>query len=292
MLYKKKGYFTSSERIHLGVLIEAGLRFGGHVRYIAEKARTAFLTLQRVTRASWGLDFRTLRTLYKSLFESIVCYAAPVWSIEMQKRRPVQILRSAQRTVLIVVTKAYRTVSTCALPVLAAVLPIDLLVRQRALEYNHRQDIAPYPGGRSQLRADILSAWQTGWDTAPSGRQTHLVWPRVKDRMSQKYVTLSYYLTQLLTGHGNFQAFLHSRALSGDPSCLDCGEADAAAHAIFSCHVVADDVARLRLQAASHGVQMGDNWPALASRAVTFQLLLVHVRDVLQARELLHPFYH
>lgn len=291
LLGSAKIRFTESH-VHLGVKLEAGLRFRGHLQYIADKARSAFFSLRHLARVSWGLDYRTTRILYRAVFESVVCYAAPVWFSVLQNRRQRQLLLSVQRTALIMVTKAYRTVSGHALPVIAGVLPIDLLVRQRALEYRHKRDVEPYIGGKKQIRADIIELWQTEWDNAPSGRQTHFFWPRVQHRMSQKFVTTSYHLTQLLTGHGHFQQFLYSRCLSGDSSCPDCGEPDSAVHAVFQCQVVADDMVLLRQRAATLGVMLGSDWSLLVTKAASFKLLIDHAREVLQARELLHPYYH
>ena len=267
----------------LGLTIGSGLTFHDHARTISDKARNAFLRLQRVARATWGLDFHSLRILYKSVFESIVCYAAPVWFPLLSVKRHANYLRSAQRSALLVVTHAYRTSPTLALPVIAGVLPIDLLVRQRALTHLHKHDIVPHTGGVKQIRLDMLQLWQEEWDAGPSGRHTYSIWSSVTTRLSQKWVTTDFHLSQFWTGHGDFRAKLFSFRLVIDPDCPDCGTDDTPTHAVLECPSILASVQNLPQ-------------PAVPSRLVAsqteFSLFTRHVQHLMRARQSRNPYYH
>ena len=125
----------------LGVTVGTGLSFVGHVNKISDSARDAFMKLRRISKANWGLDCLTMRTLYRSIYEGILTYAAPVWVDELTRVTTKCKLLSAQRSPVLAVIKGYRTISTDALPVIAGVWPTDLLVRLRASDYLHKRGL-------------------------------------------------------------------------------------------------------------------------------------------------------
>jgi len=60
--------------------------------------------------------------------------------------------------------------------------------------------------------------------------------PRVRDWASRAHGVTSYHLTQMLTGHGCFQAKLYSFTRAESPHCLSCGDTiDDAEHTFFKC---------------------------------------------------------
>lgn len=65
---------------YLGIIFDYKFTYKEHFRVVGGKAIRNFCKLQRVVRRNWGLDFCTLRIVYKGLFEGIVLYGAPVWS--------------------------------------------------------------------------------------------------------------------------------------------------------------------------------------------------------------------
>ena len=111
-------------------------------------------------------------------------------------------LRWSQCSVLLVVTKAYRTAPGISLPVITGVLLIDLLVHQRARTFLHNKEVLPYEGGIPTLRRDVIARWQREWDEAVTGRQTHLVWPNIESRLKHNWTRTDFFLTQYWTGHG------------------------------------------------------------------------------------------
>lgn len=91
---------------------------------IQERAFKVLNKMNRLSTASWRIKPSIHKTLYSTIVERIVLYAVPVWyncKVVLAKR-----LQSLQRSLLLWVTKCYKTVSTDALKVLAGVLPLDV----------------------------------------------------------------------------------------------------------------------------------------------------------------------
>ena len=124
---------------YLGIILDGKLSFDKHLKYVAEKATKIFYMIRRAAKANWGLGFKTLKTLYTGVGESILLYGAPVWADKMHYgRNHADILLRAQRTMVLTVCKGYRTISRDALPVLAGVMPIHLKALERSDLYRAR----------------------------------------------------------------------------------------------------------------------------------------------------------
>lgn len=82
---------------------------------------------------SWGLSFKTLKITYGATYLGFICCGVPVWADRVTVGAVHRKLLQGQRLALVFICKAYRTVSTKALPVLAGVLPIDLEVQKRTV---------------------------------------------------------------------------------------------------------------------------------------------------------------
>lgn len=91
---------------YLGIIMDDMMSFLPHVEYVSRKAVVLFQRLKSVGNTTWGLNFDTLKVLYRSVFESTVTYGSVMWhqrtNLVMIKRK----LISAQRSPLLVVTKA------------------------------------------------------------------------------------------------------------------------------------------------------------------------------------------
>ncbi|KAF9813209.1 hypothetical protein SFRURICE_015698 [Spodoptera frugiperda] len=65
---------------YLGLVLEKNFSFIEHIKTISEKAKNNFYALTRISKATWGLSFLTLRTIYGATYLGCVCYGAPVWA--------------------------------------------------------------------------------------------------------------------------------------------------------------------------------------------------------------------
>lgn len=67
--------------------------------------------------------------------------------------------------------------------------------------------------------------------------------------------SLDYYVTQALTGHGNFKEKLSGFGLGEDGSCTWCGEGETMEHVIFVCAKYEEERGEMRER-----IRRGGNW--------------------------------
>ncbi|GBP65872.1 Retrovirus-related Pol polyprotein from type-1 retrotransposable element R1 2 [Eumeta japonica] len=146
----------------LGVVIDERLSFAKHAQYIGERAAKSFGKVSRVSAASWGMRYPSLLTVYRGTYIATVTYAAGCW----HTRANLHVVRSAllrtQRPALTLLTKAYRTTSTAALPVLAGVLPADYEVLLAGKTDTQRYCLTRAEIGavRRRVKEEVIDAWQ------------------------------------------------------------------------------------------------------------------------------------
>ena len=68
----------------LGVYLDPSLSFNNHSQYVAERVSCRNNILKALAGTSWGQHKETLLMTYKAVGRSIINYAAPVWSPNLQ----------------------------------------------------------------------------------------------------------------------------------------------------------------------------------------------------------------
>ena len=75
----------------------------------------------------------------------------------------------------------------------------------------------------------------------------HTLIRNVKEWTTRDHRRLDYWVTQALSGHGCFGAYLFKYKKRSDPTCQDCGAgSDDAEHAFFRCRVYMEEQDQLR----------------------------------------------
>jgi len=146
----------------------------------------------------------------------------------MSKRGYSEMIKVQRRMALRVIS-AYTTTSTVAALLLAGTAPIELKTKKRSNTFKGtHKDIA---------RNTLLTEWQGWCDSASEGRWTHRLIRNIGKWIDRNYSELNYQLTQVLTGHGCFQAYLKRFAIAESTRCLfRCDSpTDNAEHTVFSC---------------------------------------------------------
>jgi hypothetical protein len=220
------------EARYLGIILDQGLTGSAHVRHATGKAAKAVAGLSRLM-PNLGGPGEGKRRLLATVADSIALYGAPVWEEAMKSARNRRLLTRTQRRLALRICRAYRTVSTSAALVLARTVPWHLAVTERS---ERHQD----PSVNSEeAREKTLERWQREWDAVsdPTGRWTKKLMPSIKPWYSRSYGGISYYLAQVLTGHGCFQEYLYRFGLASSETCILCdtGEPDDARHTLESC---------------------------------------------------------
>lgn len=260
---------------YLGVHLTHNFHLSEHLAQTGDKCKTVFTIFGQLARTTWGLKYPMLKLYYQSIFIPTIAYAVGAWGDRIGSRCSRQIL-SIQRFMLLRITKAYRTVSTDALQVIAGIPPLDLVLQQlwRIAQYSRRgvrtfQDLDLPPqltkaAAIRRIKQDTLVQWERRWANSAHADITHTYFPTVTSRLAATWLRPHHALTQCLSGHGNFQAKLHSRGLTDSPLCR-CGEQDTAPHAILQCHHLDDIRLDLQRAAALHNI----DWPPALSVLVS-----------------------
>ena len=112
----------------LGVIFDHELRWKVHVQQAVKRATQVNIALGGLRQ----LRPEQMRQLYEACVAPVLDYASTVWHDPLRDKTHLRHLRTVQRTALIRVLSAFRTVATSTLDVEAHVLPTHLRLRHRA----------------------------------------------------------------------------------------------------------------------------------------------------------------
>lgn len=226
-----EGYEVSTkDRVkYLGIMLGRNGNMAKHISYVVQKASEKTVILSRLMPNIKGPRASKRRVLCSAIL-SVLLYGAPVWREAMKMIVPRKQMCSAQRKLALRICSGYRTAPTEAILVIAGMPPIELLADERSAVYENRQL------GKKAARVELLREWQVRWqrDTGKANWTKTLI-PDVGSWVSRKHGEVNYHLTQVFTGHGCFQEYLHRFKLSLTSSCPYCGLLDTARHTIFEC---------------------------------------------------------
>ena len=129
-----------SKMKYLGVMLDSKLDWFPHSIYLENKLLGIRNNLVRCSKATWGISFHNLKSIYNHAILPAITYAAEVWFTKISARANKK-LQQIQRSFLIFLTKSYRTVSIIGLQTIAGVMSINLtlLMHQdvRAISSGH-----------------------------------------------------------------------------------------------------------------------------------------------------------
>ena len=121
------GLNVVSKMKYLGVVLDCKLDCFPHSQHLVLKLLRLRNRLVRCSKATWGMSFHNLTTLYKHVILPVITYASEAWYTKTTKRTRSKLLE-IQRSYLIFITKAYRTVSNEALSAITRLMPLDLVM--------------------------------------------------------------------------------------------------------------------------------------------------------------------
>jgi ribonuclease HI len=111
----------------LGVIFDKELRWKEHVQQAIKRATKVNIALGGLRH----LRPEQMRQLYQACVTPVVDYASTIWHNPLRDRTHLRLLGTVQRTALLRVLSAFRTVSTLALEVESNMLPTRLRLKQR-----------------------------------------------------------------------------------------------------------------------------------------------------------------
>jgi len=219
---------------YLGVYLDTRLSFVDHARTVSAGAKRAATALGRLMPNVRGPS-QSKRQLLMSVVNSRLLYGAQAWSDTIQEaRRPKEVLMQAQRTAALRIARCYRSVSDMAAMLLARVPPAPLLAAER-----RSAAVAKKTGmsrTKPELRMEVIRKWQTMWDATTKASWTKILIPDISRWWYHGPKSVTYHMSQALTGHGCFQKYLYKKKRAHSPECMHChAPEDDAKHTIFDC---------------------------------------------------------
>ncbi|XP_023213600.1 uncharacterized protein LOC111616420 [Centruroides sculpturatus] len=120
----------------------------------------------------------------------------------------------------------------------------------------------------------INKEWQKDWSNLSTGRTTYCFLPSITGRQAMGYLTPSYCMTQLLTGHGNLPSYLH-RIKKRDNNYCSCDNTTIGdiSHTLLDCPLYDAPRGKLITQCAENGKTWPPPWEDFLSTKKNYSLL-------------------
>lgn len=278
------------EMKYLGVILDSKLKYTEHDKYIADKAHKIMMALRALMPNLRG-PLMKKRKLYANVIYSVLLYAAPLWASEYEKRcrKILQLPPQIKITRMIAqrVISAYRTVSTDVALVLAKLMPLDIAAYKRMWIYNKIKkektvgNISNTQEKEIRIKGEKTARAKWEWRIKQKTKEESTMgWTLqgIVDNLNKwldcKFNYSNYHLTQILTNHGSFYAFLFKNKKKNRENCLICQTKDNAQHVLFSCSLFDTERDNLKMilgenlnnlgELIKKALEIKENWNALA----------------------------
>jgi len=243
---------------YLGIMIDSKWAFKEHLKYVENKADGVIRALNRLMPNLRGPDERR-RRLFANVVYSVILYGAPFWGDVLSTSRARYALRRLERSVAQRVISAYRTVSSNAALLLARLPPLRFLAPARKRIYERCKELkdrGEYTTRAKNMIKDeefsrMCDLWRAQLERPNTpGEYTKLaIVPQMNVWLARNTGSMSFHLTQLMTGHGCFNRFLWKIGKRDSAACDFCDvEEDDAAHTLKICNMWNPQRERLRLK--------------------------------------------
>ena len=260
---------------YLGIHLDKDMRMTTHVKLATQKALQKQVALAKIMPRVGGPSSGR-RMLLAAVVQSVLLYGAPTWEVTLKHKKYVNLIRTVERKMSVGVTSAYRTVATDAIGVIARCPPYDLLVWERARNWQTRGD------RKKEFRKEVMTKWQNRWAHYNGWAKTFIV--DVEEWMKMSLQT-DYYITQALTGHGIFRSYLKKIKKQETEECwYGCGEADTPQHCLFECARFQEDRRKLEEETGRRFQETADARPIMGDKA-TAEKLLSYLRSVMMEKD-------
>lgn len=231
---------------YLGLILDSRLDFMEHCAYMEGKVGKVTRALGRLMPNLRGPQ-ESKRRLYAGVVASVALYGAPVWYEEVsQSRKGRQTLNKIGRLIAIRVVAGYRTVSHDAATLLARFVPLLLASSERHRVFLRSRDAIRNGIWTTEAEADIKEMEATltrrQWSLllsrpdVPGVRTIRAVLPVMGGWLDREHGQTSFHFTQLATGHGCFNTYIHRIGKTDSPICSQCETTeDSAEHTLQVC---------------------------------------------------------
>ncbi len=159
------------------------------------------------------------RKLLANIAMSVLLYGAPIWAhaINARQYRRTEMV-SVQRKATLRYVSAYCTVSTEAVCVLAGIPPIEMVADERRRIYSTTRRVKPKSAKALRVRREerqvTLHKWKERLSESFKGEWTRLLIRNLDAWLERDHRQMNFYLTQVMSGHRAFNAYLFRMKLA------------------------------------------------------------------------------
>jgi len=234
---------------YLGVMLDHKLQFREHVSYLNGKVKKVINKLSLVFRNTFGYGNAARRLMVKGCLDTLYKYASTIWDTALQYVGVVNSIRTAQRKCNTLCGRSYKDISFGVSTVLAGIPPWDLIIEMRGVLHRYKKkmfpiiwlnlepiDISrkmPVKELRNLLEEKLLKAWDEVYcASTPADSWCRTLIPRVAPETLVLAQRPNFLLSQAISGHGAFNAYLHHIGKRTSPLCK-CGTRDQTPSHVF-----------------------------------------------------------
>jgi hypothetical protein len=220
---------TSTDCIkYLGIYLDNNFTFTLHFLYLQHKSQKVINALKPLFAKKYGYSNKARKIMLQGAVSSFWKYGSTIFSHSLLFSKNRRIIRQTHRQMLLLINRSYKTVSYLPLTIISNWPPLDYEIHSRSIIYSHTHSLPfsshPFPPHAQITRPKDLkhfltthtyTLWQMEWDSCTqTGQWTKSLIPQV----GTYTFSTSYYITQMLTGHGSFGSYLHSSAEDSFPN--------------------------------------------------------------------------
>lgn len=238
---------------YLGIMLDNRCNFISHAKYVRDKITSYISTIKRIAKQEWGIKAHERNILYNMVTIPIITYASAAWYDKANHVMVRRHLLAAQRTLLLMNTRATRTTSTVALQVIAGAKPLDLELTERGLKGLVRRNNAvmwndykyevmeEFQKWRivdesKRIEFHIQMEWQKRWNQEEHGRHTYGFIKELNFAILNKWFTPCRECVYIITGYGPIRSTLFKRGAEASNTCPACNnKEETVTHMLLEC---------------------------------------------------------
>ena len=197
------------------MVINRKLNWREHLKQVQKKVVKISGRISTLVANTWRLKSKAVETIYKGAVEPMILYEAELWGQALERQWAKAALVKLQRSVLLRICKAYRTVPSDALQIITGIMPMDLKVMM-AIEISivkKEQQGTPFTLANKRVVEKFQEKWNQRWQQSTKSRATTDFFPTVNSKMAIKDMAQCLATTQFMTGHSKFGDYLQRKSI-------------------------------------------------------------------------------
>lgn len=227
----------SNKMKYLGIIIDEKLNFSCHLDYTINKIVNYYKLFLALYGNTFGYCYKNRVILYKAIFVPLISYCSRVYYNKLTKYQNFR-LRKTQRSIIKGIISGYKTISYQSVYAISGLMPIDNKIKL-VNKIKEARETVRGPELKKTIRdlnESAIQEWQLSYDAATTGRVTYAFLPSIKDRINLRHLTPNFFMTQIMSGHGNFSLYLNKFKIKESATCEECqSEIDDVWHTLFHC---------------------------------------------------------